>query len=66
MGIRDGTFTVLFGDAEVDAGGGVPDVGRVGGTACVTVVGGTDGPDALGGTDVVWGGCELAAESSRR
>lgn len=72
MGISEGTFTVLFGDAEVDAGVGIPDVGRVGaddtgvgGMACVTVVGGTDGPDAVGGPDVVWWGCEMAAESSR-
>jgi hypothetical protein len=61
MGIRDGAFTVLFEDVEVDAGGGVPD--RVGGMACVTVVGETDGPDAVGGPDC--GGCEMAAESSR-
>jgi len=51
MGIRDGTFTVLFGDVEVETGGGVPDVERVGGM----VVGGTDGPDAVGGP-VIWGG----------
>ena len=61
IGIRDGTFTVLFGD--VDAGGGVPDIGRVGGMACVTVVGGTDGPDSVSGPDC--GGCEMAVESSR-
>ena len=66
MGIRDGTFTVLFGGVEVDdAGGGIPDVGEVGGMACVTVVGGTDGPGAVGGPDVTWGGCGMATESSR-
>lgn len=54
IGIRDGTFTVRFGD--VDAGGGAPDVptseivGSDGaGVGGVTVVGGSDGPDAVGG-----------------
>lgn len=72
MGIREGTFTVLFGDVEADADGGVPDVGMVGADgagvgemASVTVVGGTDGPDAVGGSDVVGWGCEMAAESLR-
>jgi hypothetical protein len=69
MGIREGTFTVRFGDVEVDAGAVVPDVGRVGADGAraggVTVVGGSDdGPVAAGGPDVArWG---WAAESSRR
>lgn len=69
MGIREGTFTVRFGDVEVDAGAVAPDVGRVEADGAraggVTVVGGSDdGPVAVGGPDVAWWGG--AAETSRR
>ena len=69
MGIREGTFTVRFGDVEVDAGAAVPEVGRVEGDGAraggVTVVSGSDdGPVAVGGPDVpCWG---WTAETSLR
>jgi hypothetical protein len=71
IGIREGTFTLLFGVEVAEVGCGAIEVERGGpdevgdGTvACVVVVGGADGPGAVDNADVTCWVCEGLVEGS--